>query len=97
VLTVGNVTYITGAANSKTIIKRAVFTNATAGAVTFAVSITPSGGAGLEIIYNRSLAANASDLAPELSNWVLNGGDTVQAVASAGASIHMFASGFVAS
>jgi hypothetical protein len=96
-LTVGNVTYITGPANSQTIIKRAVFTNITAGAVSFTVSRTPSGGVGLEIIYGRSIAANTTDLAPELSNMVLNPGDTIQAAASAGASIHMFASGFIAS
>jgi hypothetical protein len=96
-LTVGNVVYITGAVGSLTIIKRVVFTNITAGVVFFTAVRTPFGGAGLEIIFARSLPAGGSDLAPELSNMVLNAGDTISAVATAAASIHIFASGFISS
>jgi hypothetical protein len=97
VLTTSPVAYVTGAANTQTIIKRAVFTNITAGAVTITVSRTPSGGSPLVIISVRSVAGNSTDLAPELANMVLGGGDTINAFASAGASINVFASGFVAS
>lgn len=100
VLTVGAVAYVTGVAASQTIIKRAVFSNATAGAVTITVYRVISGGtAGVTnvIINARSIAANGTDLAPELANMVLNPGDTIQALAGAAASINVFASGFVAS
>ena len=97
VLTTSTVTYITGAANSQTIIKRVVFTNVTAGAVTITVFRTPSGGSPLTIIDVQSIPGNATYLAPELANMVLSGGDTIGAQASAGASINVFASGFVAS
>lgn len=99
-LTVAAAAYVTGATSSQTIIKRAVFNNSTAGAVTFTVWRVPGGGtpvAGNMIINARSIAASGSDLAPELANMVLNGGDTIQALASAGASINVFVSGFVAS
>jgi hypothetical protein len=99
VLTTSAVAYITGPANSQVIVKRAVFNNTTAGAVTFTVYRVPSGGSvgtGNQIISARSISAGGTDLAPELANMVLNAGDTVQALASAGTSINMFASGFVA-
>lgn len=96
-LTVGALPYITGAANSQTIIKRAVFTNITGSAVTITVSRTPSGGSPLVIIDVQSIAANSTYLAPELANMVLNAGDTISALASTGAAINVFASGFLAS
>jgi hypothetical protein len=99
VLTASPLAYVTGQANSQVIIKRAVFTNTTSGAVTFTVYRVPSSGTpatGEIIISARSIAANGTDLAPELSNMVLNAGDTIQAEASAATSINMFASGFVA-
>jgi hypothetical protein len=99
-LTAGVVTYITGTANAQTIIKRAVFTNVTAGAVTFTVWRVPSGGTSGStnlLIDARSIAAGGTDLAPELANMVLYAGDTIQAEASAATSINFTASGFVAS
>lgn len=100
VLTVAALPYVTGAAASQTVIKRAVFTNITAGTVTFTVYRVPSGGtagATNEIIPVRSIQTNGTDLAPELANMVLNAGETIQALASAAASVNVFASGFVAS
>ena len=84
-------------ANTKTIIKRAVFANVTAGAVTFTVAITRSGGASFVIINARSISntGTGTDLAPELSNFELNAGDTISAFASAAASINAFGSGFL--
>tara|TARA_R110000868_G_scaffold143298_1_gene361346 strand:- start:5031 stop:5375 length:345 start_codon:yes stop_codon:yes gene_type:complete len=93
-------TYITGAAASQTIIKRAVFNNITAGAVTITVYRVASGGsAGTtnEVISARPVSAGATDLAPELANMVLNAGDTIQAKASANTSVNMTASGFISS
>jgi hypothetical protein len=97
VLTTSSAPCVTGASASQTVIKRAVFTNVTAGAVTFTVTRTPSAGAPLTIINARSIAAGGTDLAPELANMVLNAGDIIAALASAGASINVFASGFVTS
>lgn len=99
-LTTTATTYVTGASNSQTIIKRAVFTNVTAGAVTFTVYRVPGGGtaaAANTIIPTRSIAVGGTDLAPELANAVLNPGDTIQALASALSSINVFVSGFIAS
>lgn len=99
-LTTSAAVYITGAANSQTIIKRVVFNNITGGALTITVYRVPAGGSALpgnQIISTRSIAANSTDLAPELAGMVLDAGDTIQALASAAASIAMFASGYVAS
>lgn len=99
-ITTAAVAYVTGAANAQTLVKRAVFTNVTAGAITITVHRVPSGGtAGATnmIIDTRSIAALGTDLAPELANMVLTAGDTIQCLASANASINFFASGFVAS
>jgi hypothetical protein len=97
VLTTSSVAFVTCAANVQTIVKRVVFSNPTAGAVTITVTRTPSGGSPLTIIDVQSLAANGTYLAPELANMVLNAGDTLSALASAATSVNVFASGFVAS
>jgi len=100
ILTTSAVAYVTGLANVQTILKRTVFTNTTAGAITFTVYRVPSAGTpvtGNIIIDVRSIAGNSTDLAPELSNMVLNAGDTIQALASAGTSINVFSSGFLSS
>lgn len=93
-------TYITGPANSKIVIKQASFTNGTGGAVTITVHrVVSAGTAGATniVIPARSIAAGAVDRAPELFNMVLNAGDTIQALASAAASINFTASGFLVS
>lgn len=95
VLTASPVAMVTGAANSQTIIKRAVFANTTGGAVTLTVTRLPLGGSPLAIIPARSIAANSTDLAPELANMVLNAGDEILAQAGAATSINAFASGYV--
>ena len=94
------VAYITGPANAQIIIKNAVFTNVTGGAITITVYRVASGGspgATNTIISARSIGANATDRAPELINMVLNGGDTIQALASANTSINFTASGLATS
>lgn len=92
-------TVITGAANSQTQIKRAVFTNVTTVATTISAWRVVSGGtagATNEIIPTRPLAANATDLAPELAGMVLSGGDFIAADAGTIAAVNFFASGIVA-
>lgn len=99
-ITTAAVAYVTATANAQTLIKRAVFTNITGGAVTITVHRVPSAGtAGPTnmIIDARPIAGLGNDLAPELANMVLNAGDTIQCLASANTSINFFASGFVAS
>lgn len=89
-------TYITGITGGKTIIKRLVLTNSTAGAITASVYRVPSGGTATTatLILTRSIAASSTDLAPELANMVLGAGDTIQALATANTSINVFSSGF---
>lgn len=99
-ITTTAVAYITGAVNSRTIVKRAGFSNGTAGAVTITVNCVVSGGsvaATNEVIPARSIPSGGTDLAPELANMVLNAGDTIYCKASANASINFGASGYVAS
>ena len=89
---------ITCAANTQVIVKRAVFTNVTAGAITITVYRVPSAGtpgATNTLIGDYSISANTSYVSPELANMVLNPGDTVQALASAATSINAFASGLI--
>lgn len=85
---------VTSPANTVAIIKRAVCANITGAAVTIALYRVPSGGAALLIVPNRAISANGTDLLPELTNMVLNAGDSIEAQASAAASINFFASGF---
>src|ERR1700760_3696459 len=85
VLTNAAAAIVTSAALTQSIIKRAVFTNPTAGALTITVHRVPSGGtaSGTTVIISaRSIAAGGTDLAPELVNMVLNPGDMIQALAS---------------
>lgn len=99
-LTATAAVYITGGPNSLTIIKRAVFTNITGAAVTYSVwRVFASGtqGATNQIIPPRTIAAGSTDLAPELAGMMLGAGDTIQCLASAAASVNMFASGYVTS
>ena len=88
---------VTSAANTQSVIKRAVCSNVTAGAVTITVHRVPSSGAvsaATIIVPSRSISADGTDLLPELANMVLNAGDTIQALASAATSVNFFASGF---
>lgn len=92
--------FITGAPGVQTTITRAFFTNITAGAVSIGVYRVPSGGSavsGTIIIPARSIAANGTDLAPELAGMVLAPGDTIQCEATSAAAINITASGFITS
>lgn len=88
--------FLTGAVNAQTIIKRAVFANTTTVAATFSVSRQAVTGSPIEIVPPRSIAANGTDLAPELVNSVLNGGDELIANVGTVAAINAFLFGYIA-
>lgn len=75
------------------IVKKAVFTNISAGAVTLTVTSTRSGGSALTIISAQSLAANEAFTASEIGYWVMNPGDVLTATSSVAASINAFING----
>ena len=79
---------------TKAVVKRAVFANYTALAVTITVTITRAGGSALNIITVQPIAANSAYTAPELAGMALNPGDVVNALASTLNSVNAFVSGF---
>lgn len=97
-ITTAAIAYITCPANSQLIIKNAVFTNVTGGALTvtaYRVAAAGSPGATNTTISAQSVAAGGTYLCPELINMVLTAGETLQCLASANTSINFTASGFV--
>ena len=99
-LTTSSGSYVTGAANNVTIIKRATFNNVTSASVTFTVwRVTSGGSAGAtnQLITARPIPASSTDLAPELSGIVLNGGDSIVCAAGSAAAINFFAAGYLTS
>lgn len=81
------------------VVRRAVFANYTGAAVDITVWRVPDQGTvgnGNIIIPTRSIAAMATDLAPEITNLVLNQGEALWAQASAAGAVNFFASGYVA-
>lgn len=90
----------TAPANAVTIIKRAVFTNTSAGVRTITAHVVPSGQAvsnSTMLINGQSLSippgAGSSYVAPELAGVVLNGGDTLQCFADAAGGVTLTVSG----
>ena len=82
-------------ASTKGIIRRAVFTNVGAAAVTYTVSILRVGApSAVVLISARSLAPNQSDVPPELASMVLGAGDVVSGSASLAASVNAFMNGY---
>lgn len=80
----------TAPANASTIIKRAVFTNTSAGVRIVTAHVVPNGQVvsnATMLINGQSLAippgAGSSYVAPELAGVVLSGGDTLQCFADA--------------
>lgn len=88
----------TAPANSKVIIRHAVFTNTTAGAVTVTSYIIPNGGSVTDagkIEDATSIGGHTPFTSPNLAGCVLNQGDTLQCFASAATSISMNVSGIL--
>ena len=84
-------------ANTRAVVKRAVFANSTSGPVAFGVMVQRAGVAPagiLAIVPTRLIAANATDTAPELANFVFQPGDQMLATAAA-PGVNAFLSGFV--
>lgn len=97
-LTASAAPYVTGAVNTLTVVSRAVFNNTGTAAVAFTVNRVPNGGSvatGNQIISGRTIAAGATDLAPELGNMVLAAGDSIECLAGTAAVVNFFAFGFV--
>lgn len=83
-------------ASQSVVVRHATFANTTASAVTLTAYVVPSGGSvgdATTVISQQSIAGHASYVSPELSGVVLNTGDTIQCLASAGTSISLTASG----
>lgn len=94
-LTNAAVTYYTSSSLTTRIDKFSV-TNTTGGAVTITIYIVPSGGsasASNTITYQRSVNAGQTWNCPDVVGQVMKSGDFIQALASAGASLTVMASG----
>lgn len=96
-LTTSAATYYTTPANTLTTISAMTLTNTTAGAITATIHLIPSGGSATAsnmVLSARTLAAGESyNVAPAIGQTMAAGG-FVQALASAGASITLVASGY---
>ena len=83
-------------ANSRTIIRHAVFTNTTAGSINVTAYVVPSGGSvgdPTTVLSTFAIAGHTAYTSAELSGIVLAAGDTLQAFASAATSVSLNVSG----
>jgi len=94
VATTGATTLYTTPASTRTFVKNIDICNVTSGAVTFNVYLVPTAGTASTsnaLFYGAALAANMT------VSWtgvqILNAGDTIQILASAGTSVTVTASG----
>lgn len=90
----------TAPANTVTVIKRAVFTNTSAGARIVTAHVVPSGGTvsnATMLINGQSLSIppgpGSSYVSPELAGVVLSAGDTLQCFADAAAGVTLTVNG----
>lgn len=96
-LTTSAATYYTVPANTITTISACTLTNTTAGAVTATVYLVPSGGSagvGNCILSARVIAAGESYNVGSAIGQTMQAAGTLQALAGAGASITLVASGY---
>lgn len=95
-LTTSAATYYTAPAVTKTRIEACALTNTTAGAITATLHLVASGGTATTsncIMSARSIAAGKEIVASTAIGQWLEAGGTIQALASAGNSISLVASG----
>lgn len=95
-LTSATVLYVTPS-DGQTVVKRAVFTNIDSQPRSFTVHRVPNGGSpvsGNIVVSALRLQPGESTVVNELGNMVLNGGESVQALASAASVINVTMSGF---
>lgn len=98
-LTNADVAYITAAAG-QTMIRAAIVTNITGGAITFDMWRVPSGGSSADgnlLLKTQSVPATGRYIVSELLNMVLLVGDTIHIQASANTSLNFTASGWLSS
>jgi predicted phage tail protein len=96
-LTTSAATYYTTPAGTITTISACTVTNTTAGVVTASVHLVPSGGSATAsniVLSARGIAAGESFNVGSAIGQSLATGGTLQALASAGASINLVASGY---
>ena len=89
-------TYYTSPAGVKTLIKNLTLTNPTGTDQIVTVYLVPAGGganAASTLTYQKTVSAGKTVQLTEAINHVLEPGDNIQALASAGASITIMASG----
>lgn len=87
----------TAPSSAKAVINRAVFTNVSASPCSITVYVVRSGGtadAASEVISAYNIQPGEAYVSPEISGVVLNGGDSIEALASAATSITTIGSGF---
>lgn len=89
ILTTGFVPVATAPAATQYVVRSAVFTNVTGTAATIRVNVRS-----LDIIDTQTVPANSTYVSPELAGMVLNPGDAIGALASAGSTINCFISGY---
>jgi hypothetical protein len=95
-LTTSAATYYTVPALTTTILRKLSFCNTSGGAVTVTVHLITSGGtasASNTISSAKSLAANETWSSPDVEGHVMEAGGFIQALASAGTSVTLIASG----
>jgi hypothetical protein len=95
-LTTSAATYYTAPALTTTVIRKLIFVNTTGGAVTVTAHLIPSGGsasASNTIASAKSLAAGEAWSCSDAEGQVLEAAGFIQALASAGTSITVIASG----
>ncbi|CAB3731146.1 hypothetical protein [Paraburkholderia rhynchosiae] len=95
-LTNADANYYTCPVNTTAVVKRAVFTNTSASAVTITANVVRSGGsvaASNQIITSQPIAPQSTYVSPELAGLTLSAGDAIHAVASANSVVNFMASG----
>ncbi|WP_109477711.1 hypothetical protein [Paraburkholderia sp. C35] len=95
-LTTSDAAYYTSPNNTTSVLKRTVFTNTSASAVTVTVNVVRSGGSSVTtnvIIPPYAIAAGKTYVSPELAGMTLGPGDSIHALASANSAINMMSSG----
>lgn len=88
--------YLVTPANTTYRIGRAAFSNPTGGALTITAYVVPAAGTAVvanQVINAVNVPAGSTYVSPELAGLVLPAGSSLQALASAGASIVLYASG----
>jgi hypothetical protein len=74
--------------------QNSVFSNVSNAAVTITITITRSGGSPFGLITTQAIPAFGTYIASELAAMVLNSGDEIGGLCSAGSAVNVFISGY---